>query len=486
MPDVDPIPTYENFFGSDITSEIDTAFNTVLLIGKGEKGQPYSDVSCSPLKLLQRQDEVDDYYDKDSDIAIAFKYFKKHGGGLRAYCLNASNATKGTGWLLDGSSAQLIKLTAANWGSWSADIGIKVENNTTYVIITITDPADSGIKVVSDQLTSLTQVLQFLNVSGEDYFAAQQQTELSTLPATFDNTLAATYDYAAGTNPDPTVTDYENIIAFLPQWIQVNNIRWICPVADLSGADQHNIYQQFRDLAIAQRLAGYPIQIICGGIVGDIVIDAGDTTDPVYRTGIYNSQDVLFCAPGIDNLGAFISFAPAIVGWLNKSPICHNLTADEIFAWRLETIYSTADLETLIDAGVISIIKSKNSYNVSKGVNTLQDNDSIWNVVSGTTILPSQRAIADYVQKTFKEDLERFVGSDGVTSRQLLSRCNYLWDNLATTNPNIFGENLTNELPYRVDKIEQVGSEAWNIILTFIPAFQTNFIGLNVQICTNY
>jgi len=468
---------------------IPPSFNIALIIGKGERGQPYDYTTVTPLKLHDKQNEVDEYYEDGSDLSVGFEYFKKHGG-LKTYLLNSSNSTKGTGNLI--SAAAVIELTAANWGDYSAGIRIDVANETTYVIITITDPDDTGVKVVSGQLSTLDLCVAWINANASQYFAAVKSAGAVLLPGDFAGLFSTTASYVAGTSPDAIEADWTAILAALPTWIELYDIRLICPMIDLVTATQHSVIQSFRDLAISQRTAGHPVQIICGGIVGDYVVDAGDTTDPAYRAGIYNNQDVILAAPGIDALAAYITAAPAVTGLLNGSAIAHNLTRDDIVASTLEDSYTTAELETLIDAGVIAIATNKNGFYLAKGVNTLQANDNTWNVAGKTTYLPMQRSLVDYVLKYFKEDLESFVGADGIKKNTIASRCAYNWDVLKNSfDPSLFGENpddvFGNGLPYKTDKIEASSDgQGWYVYLALIPANETNFIGLTVQVLISY
>lgn len=471
-------------------SPVPPEFNIALIIGEGDRGQPYDYTTTPPVKLMEQQNEVNDEYGKDSDIAQAFEYFKKHGG-RKAYCLNASDATKGTGSLMDGGGtpAAVIDLTAANWGSYSAGINIEIDNDTT-VVITISDPDDSGIKIISPELTTLAECITWINEHASQYFTAALHAGGTLLPADFNGLFSTTNSYVAGTNPAPTTTDYDNIIAALPPWIDEYDIRLICPVIDLVTASQHAQIEAFRDLAISQRTAGKPIQIICGGLASETSLVAGDTTSPNYRAEQYNSQEVLLITPGIDSLAPYISSAPALLGLLNGNNIAHNLTRDDIVASTLETKFTSSQLETLIEAGVNVITFDKNGYYIAKGINTLQDNTYTWNVDTKTTCLPMQRSIADYVLKYFKESLQMYIGADGVTKNQVAQKCARIWDTLVKSfDPSLFGDNsddlLGNGLPYNTDRI-QATTEGWLVYVSFVPASETNFIGLLVAVTVGY
>lgn len=485
IPDV-----YGRILVSNEVAAAPPGFNIALIIGDAERGQPYDYTTVSPVHLYDKQTDVDDEYEDGSDISVAFEYFKKHGG-LKAYCLNASDATKGTGELQDSGSSSVIDLTAGNWGDYSANINIKVENETTYVIITITDPDDSSVKVISPQITTLDACVTWINAYASKYFSAVKHSGGTNLPDDFDGLFSTTTSYVAGTNPAPDSDDYDNIIDALPQWIDEFDIRIICPVVSESGTNQHAIYEAFRDLAITQRNNGKPIQIICGGLTGDIVVGANDTTDPQDRAEDYNSQDVILVSPAIDSLDPYKTSAPAVLGRLNGNGVAHNLTRDAVVASSIETIYSTTNQEILIGAGVLFFTKTKSSPYICKGINTLQDNDETWNSSSKATPLPQQRAIADYILSYFKNDLAAtFIGADGVTKNKIVERCARDWDSLAkNVDPSLFGDisldPLGNGLPYITESITAT-TEGWLIGLAFVPSGETNYIGLTVTVTVSY
>jgi hypothetical protein len=201
---------------------------------------------------------------------------------------------------------------------------------------------------------------------------------------------------------------------------------------------------------------------------------------------------VIFVSPGIDSLAPYLSSAPAVLGLLNGNNIVHNLTLDSMVADTIENKYTSAETETLINAGVCVISKNKNGCYIAKGVNTLQANDDIWNMDGKTTYLPTQRTVCDYISKYFKEDLENFIGADGISKSQIAARCARNWEVLYRNfDPGLFGENpddvLENGLPYKTDKIEATSDgQGWTINIAYIPLGQTNYIGLYVQIYLSY
>lgn len=463
-------------------------FNVACLIGDADRGIPY-DVAgaCQGFTKLS---EVRTEYGVDSDLVQAAEYFFKHGG-RKLYCVNASDGTKATVSLACVTPTDVIDLTAADYGSYTGDIMIEVTNNTTSVVIVVTDPDDSSIKVTSPSLTTLDDIVTWFNTYCPQYFSAVKHTGATLLPATHaDAKISAYTGYVAGTMPAPDATDYDAIIDLLPEWINTYDIRLICPVVKETASNQQGIFEAFRDFAATQRADGKPVQVFVGGLIGDIVTSATDETNPAWRANALNSEDVIIVSPGIDGLDPYISSAPAVMGLVEGNSVSHNLTRDTILTSELETKFSTANLEYLIDGGVCVITYNKSGYFLAKGVNTYQSNSESWNVSSKKTHLPMQRAIADFVKWYFHDSLVPFVGGDGVTKNQLAAKCQAIWDTLQKNyDPSLFGTNESdlfgNGLPYNTVEIAAV-TEGWNVDIAFIPANETNFIGLTVNVNVGY
>jgi hypothetical protein len=452
-------------------------FNIALIIAKQLKGVPYDVSGEDPVRLYSKQNEVREYFGTDSDIDIAFQYFKKHGGNA-AYCLGASDATQSTAKLQDAVPADVIALTSRDYGSYTKDINIKVETSGSDRIITITNPEDSSDKEISGALSTLDACVAFLNTS--NWVTAVKEDGASTLPDDVDDTLENLPSGTAGTSPDPDGDDYDNIIALLPSHIQEKDIRLICPVAYETLANQQAILVAFRDFAISQRdTEERPIQIVCGGLLGDIDLTKTGATDydnPVKRTAALNNQDVILAVGGIDGKAPYISSAPGVLGMLAANAIAHNLTRDVVVASTLEKKWTTTQLEMLLDAGCIPIGFRNTSYFIVKGVNSLQANTQSWNESNQTTYLPMQRAIVDYIQKTLVDGIDaNFIGTDGVTEEKIRVYCFNTFETLADIEPELFSE-------YKIESIERSGTEGWEVKWAIIPAMETNYIGCTTQV----
>lgn len=181
-----------------------------------------------------------------------------------------------------------------------------------------------------------------------------------------------------------------------------------------------------RDYAIARKTAGYEISVTTGCAWGDTVVDAGDTTDPGFRSATLNHMAVAICAGGLDREAACLSMAAAVFGRLVSGGVGHNLTNDGLIFSHLEKNWTETQLDTLHRKGVITqrfLYGDSFRYVISQGVNTLQANAVIWNESDATTWSIHQRDLAAYLVRAMKLTLnENVIGSDAVTPSSVAAR----------------------------------------------------------------
>jgi hypothetical protein len=141
-----------------------------------------------------------------------------------------------------------------------------------------------------------------------------------------------------GTTPAMTASDHSDFITLLDASesdlfaLENSSVHQAFLVVDGSST----VHASWRDWAIAKRQEGYAVSITTGARWGDVVVGAGDDTDPVYRAGVLNSQDVALCAGGLDRLDAYLSYAPAVFGRRIERGIPHNLTNDDLLYGEVE------------------------------------------------------------------------------------------------------------------------------------------------------
>lgn len=231
----------------------------------------------------------------------------------------------------------------------------------------------------------------------------------------------------SGTAPAPTDTDMQAFVALMNggQWAAFADRENALPNTYLLLTGDSVQHATARDYAAAERLRGYPINVTTGGRWGDVVIAAGDVTDPVFRAAALNSQDVCLTAGGLDREASYLSLAAAVFGRRVAGGPGHNLTNDEIIASHREVEWdeiNSSELSALCSAGVVTWKFSTGTagfrYRVSQGLSTLQANaGAIWNESDATTWALMQRDLADAVLQVLLADQEEWaVGGDRVTA----------------------------------------------------------------------
>lgn len=215
---------------------------------------------------------------------------------------------------------------------------------------------------------------------------------------------AATWATAtAGSSPASTSGRYDALVAYLDGggWEAFNETYGILPRLYCALSDDSTVHQALRDYAAAERGRGFPCYFVLGGAWGDIDLTASDDTNPTYRANALNSQDVMLCSPGLDQLAPALSFAPLVFGALAAGGVGHNLTQDELTFTQVETRWdeiSDGELTTLHNGGVCTYrrnVFNGGSFVISQGLSTRQANTATWNAADSSTSLMAQRTYAD-------------------------------------------------------------------------------------------
>ncbi len=340
---------------------------------------------------------------------------------------------------------------------------------------------DTANQEVSTELETLSEIVNWFSENSRILDAEIASGATKIPDAVTESALKEIAGATAGSTPAATATDWQDIFDdILPQKIVDTGIRLICPVSYGGGvsADQQANLVSARDFAITQRQDGYPVQIVCGGLLDDVDLSASDYTNPVERAKALNNQDVILAAGGIDGYDPYVATAPAVMGLLAANSVAHNLTRDAIAASTVEKVWNEkTELPTLIDGGVIAIQSKPSGYVIAKGVSTLQKNDAAWNPDDKTTYLPMQRAIADYCSKTLKDGLDdTFIGADEVTQGLIRS---YVMNTLENMKNNVTPPLMQS---YAIDSITRSQTEGWLVKWRMLPVYETNYIGITTQI----
>lgn len=229
-----------------------------------------------------------------------------------------------------------------------------------------------------------------------------------------------------GTSPAATATD---VAAFITQ---MNAGDWrsfalrfrLLPQSYLLAMPDAASHIAMRDYATAERLRGFPISVVTGGAWGDVVLDAGDSTDPLFRASGLNSQDVMLAIGGMDEQAPYLSFAPAIFGLRVGGGPGHNLTQDSLIFSTLEAKWdeiNSGELTRLHQFGTVTYRMATSGsfpFVVSQGLSTLQSNTGpVWNEVTAETWSVHQRDLADFFARSMREVLDQTqLGGDATTA----------------------------------------------------------------------
>lgn len=272
-----------------------------------------------------------------------------------------------------------------------------------------------------------------INKSSQLLHAAKHSAFTNAVPDTIASLtpikqIVAWVTATAGTSPAATSSD-------VTAWISLMNASQLTeflkrtqkkPRSYLLAMGDSASHGLMRDYALNERQRGMPISLDTGGRWGDVVINAGDDTDPLHRTQALNSQDVALWGPGLDYEPPYLSMAGAVFGRRVSGGPNHNLTNDELLFSVLEKQWdeiNSAQLTLLCQGGFGTVKLSLGRtfrYRICEGINTLQANAVVWNPTTKDTWSIMVRDNADYVNWVQQVDLEEDqIGADGVNPNTL-------------------------------------------------------------------
>ncbi len=155
----------------------------------------------------------------------------------------------------------------------------------------------------------------------------------------------------------------------------------------------------------------------------------------------------------------------------------HNQTWDDIVASTVEKSYAQddADYQTMITAGVVSILATKTGFKVSQGVSTYQDQSTTFNPDTKSTYLIQNRDVADFDLRAMIELLETVNGTDGITKESLSNL-------VVKTSDLLVSAGII--LSYSITDITKFGN-AWTVKRQASIDSPTDFIGLENTLLVN-
>lgn len=316
------------------------------------------------------------------------------------------------------------------WVELSSAVGSAV-NTSAYGLILQYD-TDKTYTVTG--MTTSQLLIDYFNDEDQIFRAVKHANFTGAVPATVASPtplkeITAWGTATAGTSPAVTGTDLSDFIELMNAggWDAFAVQNQVIPQTYLLLSGTSTLHATMRDYATAERVRGWPISVTTGCRWGDVVIGAGDDTDPTFRAAALNSQDVMLAAGGLDREAAYLSLAAALFGRRVSGGPGHNLTNDDFLASELEVRWdeiNSGELSTLCKKGVATYklsIGQSIRYRLSQGLSTLQANNGlIWNVSDATTWSVMQRDLADFVDRVVRTDFEEsVVGADAIDANAI-------------------------------------------------------------------
>ncbi|MCK9209274.1 MAG: hypothetical protein M0P61_00420 [Ignavibacteriaceae bacterium] len=267
---------------------------------------------------------------------------------------------------------------------------------------------------------TVTDVINWIN-SG-NILTADRKTYAGIKPTTLAKVYLQNITSATkGTSPAATETgggDFDLLAGLAPQLFEEltnytkQRIRLVNVVS--SSSSVHAVY---KTLAVTERAANKSIQLILGCATGDILLAADNAAHPKARAKVLNSDDCILAGMGMDGKASYLSFAPFVGGLISANSVKRNFTNDAVDAQSVEKTFGEFNKETdtagYLANGVLLIGTGKNGYYIIQGINTYQNQATIWNTDDKKTYLIQQRQIVDYVYEGYKNEMELGVGADG-------------------------------------------------------------------------
>lgn len=270
-----------------------------------------------------------------------------------------------------------------------------------------------------ESTVTITEIIAWIN-SGQ-ILTADRKNYTGIVPTTLakkniQNITSAT----KGTSPTATETsggDFDLLAGKMPVTIEefqnYTSVRLRISAVITSNATVHAVY---KTLAITLRTNQNSIQTVVGAAKGDILLAESEAGHPIPRAKALNSADVIFAGMGIDSKAAYLTSAPLYAGMMSTSSVKRNFTNDSVNAMTVEKFFGESNKETdtkkYLAAGVLVFGSGKNGYYVIRGVNTYQNQDTIWNEQDKVSYLTQQMQIVDYVYEGYKQQMNEGVGAD--------------------------------------------------------------------------
>lgn len=335
--------------------------------------------------------------------------------GARTIYATRVGATSGTAaaqpcqqarYELTSSSTPVMRLTAIDYGDWTNNIKFKIESGTT-----------SGKKITLQYYNSSTGVtttetqdnLADCNalcgwVSNNSSLCSG--TVLSSYGSNEPDNVGYTNLADGGDGDSPTTANWTTAIALYD-----NEDVDIVHVAS-SSSTIHGLVSTHCTTTATDKKERIGV---VGGALSESVGSWDTDGSTIERAYSLNSDRMVLVAPGTTSGGtAYAPYVTAarVAGALAAVDVATPLTHRKLSCTAIESKYTSSNKDDLITYGVCGIEQVTSGRRIIRGITTAQN-------ISSTTEHPfkeiSTRRIADYVNKTIRDNLEAtYVGKKGV------------------------------------------------------------------------
>lgn len=380
------------------------------------------------------------------------------------------NASGQTLYWIELDSAVGAAFTAAQYGAVATYQGARTE--------------------ASGALSTGQELVDFLNDDSRYWRAVKHANFTSAAPiavatATPLKDISAWGTVTDGTSPAGSSTDVGNVL----DWLRDGGNAEIIRVEDLiprlfllatESADAHTLAATYATAMREQIVDRYPVQFVTGCAWGDTDAAANDSSNPAYRAGIIDHQDVVLVGGGLDGLAPYLSTAAQVWGLIARGGILHNLTGDELKGTP-ETRWTAAELSDLIEGGVLTyrmcVTHRGNYLGIAQGCNTLQNNATSWVNGLNETPLVMQRNVVDFIELDKRLLLMGDVwGVDAVDAALVRSK-------LIARAKGWEAQGLIEEESYAIGSVTQNSTgSGWDVTDSYSPPVTADFINLTTTI----
>lgn len=345
-------------------------------------------------------------------------------GANDIYAVRIGQATKSVITLVNESSADVITLESRDWGSWTNDIEIKIENGTTLGYKVTIKYIDKNNNVTIESSTGVGAIPSFDNIPNIAELATVITEGSSLLKVREilneeDSIIPINYTKLIN-GSDGVLNQDEEITTTLQDWSTALNLYESYAVNILNPAetDASEVHALFLQHCIEMsEKEMYRFCVVGGGVsdpIGDIQNPGSDPLSCIGRAYNLNHKRVVFVATGVNNKKAAYT-ASMIAGKLAGFDAATSLTYKTLVGVSsLNTKYTQTQKEELITRGCIILEDAAAGRRVLRDITTQQD------IRLGLTEDPfkdiTTLRIADYTNTNLRNILQdMYIGKKGLS-----------------------------------------------------------------------